>query len=349
MAGKKAATTLRIGSDSLRTNLLRALRGTVCMLALLAVALLPSCGPSHENRIVVGSKNFSEQLVLGELIAQQIENKTHLPVERRFYLAGTYICHQALLSGRIDIYPEYTGTALTTILKQHPESNPEQVYREVKNEYANRFGLTVGLPFGFDNTFAIEIRGADARRLGLKTISQAATYMPQWRAGFGYEFMERPDGYKAWAATYGIRFAKPPQIMDLGLLDRALTAKQVDLIAGNMTDGLIPVLDLFVLQDDRHYFPPYQAVPVVRQATLARHPEIAQALNELAGTISNDEMRTLNYAVDGEHRDVKEVVREFLAGDSTGSRLSGNPGNSPCSPHVDRRVGLPSLVFRTPR
>jgi len=260
----------------------------------------------------VGSKNFAEQLVLGELIAQQIENKTHLPVERRFYLAGTYICHQSLLAGRIDIYPEYTGTALEAILKEKPAGNAAQVYQQVKSDYEERFGLNVGAPFGFDNTFAIQIRGDDARRLGLKTISQAAAYTPQWRAGFGYEFMERPDGYKGWTATYGLRFAAPPRIMDLGLLDRALKEKQVDLIAGNMTDGLIPALDLFVLEDDRHYFPPYEAVPIIRQETLGRHPEIAQTLNQLAGKISNDEMRALNYAVDGEHRDVKDVVREFL-------------------------------------
>lgn len=278
----------------------------------LAATLLVSCGPARENRIVVGSKNFTEQLVLGELIAQQIENKTHLPVERRFYLAGTYICHQSLLARRIDIYPEYTGTALAAILKEKPSGSADRVYEQVKDEYARRFGLDAGTSFGFDNTFAIEIRGEDARRLGLKTISQAATYTPQWRAGFGYEFMERPDGYKGWTAAYGLRFAEAPRIMDLGLLDRALRDKQVDLIAGNMTDGLIPALDLFVLEDDRHYFPPYEAVPIIRHATLIRHPEIAQALDELAGKISNDQMRALNYAVDGEHRDVKEVVREFL-------------------------------------
>src|SRR5579863_7433260 len=282
---------------------------TLCL-----AALLPSCGPARENRIVVGSKNFTEQLVLGELIAQQIENRTHLPVERRFYLAGTYICQQAILARRIDVYPEYTGTALTAILKENLGGDREQVYALVKSEYARRFGLGVGPTLGFDDTFAIEIRGADARRLGLKTISQAAAYTPQWRAGFGYEFMERPDGYKGWAAIYGLRFAEPPRIMDLGLLDRALKDKQVDLIAGNMTDGVIPALDLFVLEDDRHYFPPYEAVPIVRQEALARHPEVGPALDALAGKISDDDMRELNYAVDGEHRDVKEVVREFRRG-----------------------------------
>src|SRR5436309_354165 len=274
--------------------------------------LLCSCGPSRENRIVVGSKNFTEQLILGEIIAQQIETQTHLAVERRFYLAGSYICHQAILGGRIDIYPEYTGTALTAILNQKPEGNREAVYQRVTSEYAPRFNLSVGEPFGFNDTFAIEIRGEDARRLGLKTISQAAAYAPQWHAGFGYEFMERPDGYKGLAATYGLRFVAPPRIMDLGLLTRALKDKQIDLIAGNATDGLIPALDLVVLEDDRHYFPPYEAVSIIRKEALARHPEIGQALDNLAGKISDDDMRQLNYAVDGQHRDAKDVVREFL-------------------------------------
>ncbi len=279
---------------------------------LLLAGLLAACGPSRATRIVVGSKNFTEQLILGEIIAQQIESKTHLPVERRFYLAGSYICHQAILGGRIDVYPEYTGTALTAILKQTPQGAGEEVYERVKSEYAQRFHLAVGAPFGFNDTFAIEIRGEDARRLGLKTISQAAAYTPQWRAGFGYEFMERPDGYKGLAATYSLRFAAPPRIMDLGLLARALKDKQIDLAAGNTTDGLIPALDLFVLEDDRHYFPPYEAVPIIRDQILTRHPEVKAALDQLGGKISDDDMRQLNYAVDGQHHDVKQVVREFL-------------------------------------
>jgi glycine betaine/choline ABC-type transport system substrate-binding protein len=282
------------------------------ILTLAVVILLASCGPPRADRIVIGSKNFTEQLVLGELIAQQIENRTHLPVERRFYLAGSYICHQAILGGRIDIYPEYTGTALTAILKLQPSSNPQQVYNQVKSEYASRFNLEVGQTFGFNDTFAIEIRGEDARRLGLTTVSQAAAYTPKWRAGFGYEFMERPDGYKGLAATYSLRFAEPPRIMDLGLLARALKDKQLDLAAGNTTDGLIPALDLFVLEDDKHYFPPYEAVPIIRKEMLALHPEVGRVLSELAGKISDDDMRQLNYAVDGQHRDVKQVVREFL-------------------------------------
>lgn len=280
------------------------------------VVLLSCCTAcNRQQRIVVGCKNFTEQNILGELIAQQIENKTHLPVERRFYLGGTYIAHQSILAGRIDIYPEYTGTALTAILKQRPtglNTGRKVVFDRVKAEYEKRFQLTLTPAFGFNDTFAIEIRGEDARRLHLETLSQAAQYTPQWRAGFGYEFMERDDGYKGLVATYGLRFAEPPRIMDLGLLTRALKDHQVDLVAGNMTDGLIPALDLFVLQDDKHYFPPYEAVPVLREQTLAAHPELRQALDELGGTISDAEMRKLNYKVDGKKQDVKEVVREFL-------------------------------------
>src|SRR5215468_7034904 len=271
-----------------------------------------SCGPPRENRIVIGSKNFTEQAILGEILAQRLEAKTSLHVERRFYLAGSFICHQAILAGRIDMYPEYTGTALTAILKQKPEGSRQGVYDRVKEEYARRFDLTLGPPLGFDDTFAIVIRGEDARRLHLQTISQAAAYTPQWRPGFGYEFMERPDGYKGLVAAYGLKFAAAARIMDLGLLTRALKEKQVDLIAGNTTDGLIPALDLAVLKDDRNYFPPYEAVAVMRQQTISRHPEVEQALDDLAGKISDQDMQRLNYSVDGNHRDLKEVVREFL-------------------------------------
>jgi glycine betaine/choline ABC-type transport system substrate-binding protein len=276
------------------------------------LAGLFGCAPRHEDRIVIGSKNFTEQLLLGEILAQHIASKTHIPVDRRFYLAGTFICQQGILAGRIDIYPEYTGTALTAILKQQPGNEAHQVYDRVKREYASRFHLAIGPPLGFNDTFAIEVRGDDARRLHLETISQAAAYTPNWRPGFGYEFMERPDGYKGLVAAYNLHFARPPRIMDLGLLTRALKDKQVDLIAGNATDGLISAFDLFVLEDDRHYFPPYEAVPVVRQETFELHPEVRGALSDLEGKISDADMRELNYAVDGQHRDPKQVVSSFL-------------------------------------
>jgi osmoprotectant transport system substrate-binding protein len=294
------------------------MRGAGLRLAVLAcvvlawVIALGSCGAVRHDEIVVGSKNFSEQALLGEIVAQQLEARTHHEVTRRFYLAGSYICQQALLAGRVDLYVEYTGTALTAILHDPLEADPAAVYERVRSEYQRRFGLDVLSSLGFNNTFAIVVRGEDARRLHLKTISDAAPFAREWRAGFGYEFMERPDGFKGLAQTYGLSFAETPRILDLGLLYRALLEKQVDIVAGNSTDGLLAARDLTMLVDDRHYFPPYEAVPVVRADALARFPEMRAALLELAGKISDEEMRRMNYEVDGEHRDIADVAREFL-------------------------------------
>jgi osmoprotectant transport system substrate-binding protein len=266
----------------------------------------------EQGAIVIGSKNFSEQALLGEILAQKLEAVTHLPVVRRFYLAGTFICQQALLAGRIDAYVEYTGTALTAILHDPMQTDAGAVLTHVREEYKRRFHLAVMPPLGFDNTFAIVVRGEDARRLGLRTILDAARYAPEWRAGFGYEFMERPDGYEGLARVYGLRFAEAPRILDLGLLYRALLDKQVDLVAGNSTDGLLAARDLAALEDNKHYFPPYEAVPIAREETFKRHPEVRAAIEDLAGKISDAEMQKMNYAVEGERRDIREVAREFL-------------------------------------
>jgi len=290
----------------------RVLLRVAAFVAAFVILALAGCYTRRGDTIVVGSKNFPEQALLGEILAQHIEARTHLRVERRFYLAGSYICHQALLAGRIDTYVEYTGTALTAILHDPIESDPAAVFQKVKQEYARRYGLEVMPSLGFNNTFAIVIRGEDARNLHIARLSDAARYTPQWRAGFGYEFMERPDGYPGLARAYGFQFAAPPRILDLGLLYRALLDKQVDLVAGNSTDGLLAARDLVILQDDKHYFPPYEAVPVVRSETLARYPEVRDAIGELAGKISDAEMQKMNYAVAGEGRDVSDVAREFL-------------------------------------
>lgn len=287
------------------------LRIAASLVALLALTLA-ACGARRGETIIVGSKNFPEQALLGEILAQHIEARTHLRVERRFYLAGSYICQQALLAARIDTYVEYTGTALTAILHDPIESDPASVFEKVKQEYMRRFGLEVMPSLGFNNTFAIVIRGEDARRLHVSTLTEAARYAPQWRAGFGYEFMERPDGYPGLARVYGLEFAAPPRILDLGLLYRALLDKQVDFVAGNSTDGLLAARDLVILQDDKHYFPPYDAVPIVREDTLARYPEVRDAIGELAGKITGAEMQKMNYAVAGKGRDVSDVAREFL-------------------------------------
>lgn len=280
---------------------------------LASLALLLTGCVSRTSGLSVGSKNFTEQLVLGELLAQYLGRFTALPIDKRFYLAGTYICHQALLAGRIDMYVEYTGTALVAILKESPTGDHAAVFNKVKDLYARRFGLEVLPSLGFDNTFAMVMRGSDARRLRLKTLSDAAAASSHLRLGVGYEFLERPDGYKGLVSKYGLKFAEAPRVMDLGLLYRALQNNQVDMVAGSNTDGLIAALDLVVLEDDRHYFPPYDAVPIVRRETLQRHPEVAAALQRLSGRISAEDMRGLNYAVDGEKKDAAAVVKDFLA------------------------------------
>lgn len=273
--------------------------------------LLLLLGCRRSGGITVGSKNFTEQLVLGELLAQMLEAFGLNPVDRRFYLAGTYICQQALLSERIDMYVEYTGTALAAVLKEKPSSDPAQVFAIVQREYARRFDLQVMPPLGFDNSFAIVTRRDVADR-NVRTLSQLAAVAPQLRMGVGYEFMERPDGYKGLVSTYGLRFAEPPRVMDLGLLYRALESRHVDVAVGSNTDGLIAALGLVVLEDDKHYFPPYEAVPIVRRQTLERYPQVREVFSQLTGRLSAEEMRRMNYAVDGEKKDAAVVVRDFL-------------------------------------
>jgi osmoprotectant transport system substrate-binding protein len=277
-----------------------------------AVLIAAATGCSGRHRLTVGSKNFTEQLVLGELLAQLLEGASPEPIDRRFYLAGSYICHQALLAGRIDTYVEYTGTALTAILKDPPSADHQQVFERVKSEYARRFGLEVMPSLGFNNTFAMAMRGEQARELKLRTLSDLSAVAPKLRLGVGYEFLERPDGFPGLAKTYGLRFAESPRVMDLGLLYRALQAKQVDVVAGSNTDGLIAALGLVVLEDDRHYFPPYDAVPIVRRDALERYPSMRRVFGQLAGKLTAQDMRRLNYAIDGEKKDVTVVVREFL-------------------------------------
>lgn len=275
------------------------------------LTLLAACG--GPQRIVVGSKNFIESDLLAEIVAQQIERRTGLSVERRLHLGGSFVCHQAITTGAIDVYVEYTGTAFTAILKQSPIADPDSVFRFVSAEYERRFRVQWTAPFGFNNTFAILVRRADATRYHLRTISDLAAVAPRLRAGFGYEFLERQDGFQGLARTYGLRFAQPPTSMDLGLTTRALADGKVDVIAGNSTDGQIAVLDLVQLSDDRGYFPPYQAAPLVRDAVLERHPAVAQALAELGGKISDAEMRRLNALADVQHRDIAEIARDWLA------------------------------------
>jgi len=290
----------------------QALRVLYPLYLLSAFCFVSSCNkPASPPTITIGSKFFTEQVVLAELLAQHIESKTGIHVIRKANLGGTLLVHKALLSGDLDLYVEYTGTALTAVLNESPQGDPAAIYNRAKQLYANRFQLEVTEPLGFDNTFAMVIRGDDADRLHLHNISDIAPLAPKWRAGVGYEFLERPDGFPGWSARYHLRFAAPPRVMDLGLIYRALVDHQVDIVAGNSTDGLIDSLHLVALEDDLHYFPPYDAVPVVRQSTLAKFPQLRPALADLAGKLTAADMRRLNAQVDVEQRDVATVVRSF--------------------------------------
>jgi len=275
----------------------------------LIALLLAGCG--RPARIVVGSKNFTEQVLLGEILAQQIERRLGVPVERRLNLGGTLLAHEALTSGSIDLYPEYTGTALTTILKQPPVADPAAALAQVRREYQRRWHLDWLSPLGFDDTFAMIVDRKTAEAAGLSTLSQAAAAR-SWRLGAGYEFEQRPDGLDGLLKTYGLRLDGAPVTMDLGLLYQALTSGKVGMIAANSTDGMASVLPVTILRDDRRYFPSYECAVVIRDEALRQYPQVKAALEELSGRISDDVMRRLNYQVDGLHRTVPEVARSFL-------------------------------------
>jgi osmoprotectant transport system substrate-binding protein len=288
----------------------------LCLLSILNLLFLSGCHKTQHTHLTIGSKFFTEQVILAELLAQHIEARTGIHVDRKSNLGGTLLCQKALLSGDLDLYVEYTGTALTAVLNESPSPDPRDVYNRVKQLYAQRFNLEVTEPLGFENTFAMVVRGEDAQRLHLRNISDIVPLAPKMRAGFGFEFLERPDGFRGWSQLYGLHFAAPPSVMDLGLIYRALVDKKVDVVAGNSTDGLIDALRLVPLVDDKHYFPPYDAVPIVRRDALTRFPQLRAALAALANKISADEMRHLNSEVDANQRDAAGVVRAFRASKS---------------------------------
>ena len=277
---------------------------------LIILAIFHSC--SAGSGLVVGSKNFTENLLLAEIMAQHLEASTGISVERRLNLGGTFLCHQALRSGQIDLYPEYTGTALTAILNRPVIRDPDEVYKTVSASYERDFAAVWMRPFGFNNTFAIVVAGSSARTNGLRTISDLGPVAPQLTLGFNFEFFERRDGYQGLIDTYELSFQEEPKTMDMSLVYAALRDGKIDVGVGNSTDGLISALGLHVLQDDRGYFPPYDAAPVVRAEALEEHPAIGPALNRLGGMLTEEEMRRWNYEVDGNQRPVAEVAREVL-------------------------------------
>ena len=294
-------------------------RSPLCFLTVLSVlslVALAGCRKTQKSHLTIGSKFFTEQVILAELLAQHIEARTGVHVDRKSNLGGTLLCQKALLAGDLDLYVEYTGTALTAVLNESPSGDAHDIYDRVKQGYAQRFNLEVTEPLGFENTFAMVVRGDDSRSLQLHNTSDVVPFAPKMRAGFGFEFLERPDGFRGWSQLYGLHFAAPPSVMDLGLIYRALVDKKVDIVAGDSTDGLIDALHLVALIDDKHYFPPYDAVPIVRRDALARFPQLGAALADLANKISADEMRHLNAEVDADQRDAAAVVHAFRASKS---------------------------------
>lgn len=270
-------------------------------------------GPSSADGMTVriGTKNFTEQLILGELMAQLIEAHTDLRVERRFNLGGTMICHGALKSGEIDVYPEYTGTALAAILKQSVIVDPGQAYETVAHEYRQRFSAEWLRPFGFNNTYAITVRKSDATSQNLRTISDLIPISRTLRAGFTAEFSERPDGYPGLRRAYGLEFREALDL-DPALMYQAIAKREVDVICAFATDGRIAAFDLQPLRDDRGFFPPYQAAPVIRTEVLNVHPELRQVLDLLAGRLDDSTMQRLNFEVDEKKRSPADVARNFL-------------------------------------
>jgi osmoprotectant transport system substrate-binding protein len=274
------------------------------------VLLLSSCG--HENSIVVGSKNFTEQLVLGEIAAQQLERKLHVKVSRKLNLGGTLLAHEAIVHGDIDIYPEYTGTSASVVLKKNIEGDPAQVYMAVKDAYLERFSLVLLPPLGFNDTFAMVVRRADAQRLASPDLSSAASR--KWRLGVGYEFLTRPDGLQTLDKAYSLQWEGTPRSMDLGLLYQALQQRKVDMAAGNSTDAQLAGSKFTVLRDDRKVFPPYNACFVVRRSLIQQRREVGWALSMLSNHISDETMRELNRRVEEDRQPIEKVAREFLAG-----------------------------------
>jgi glycine betaine/choline ABC-type transport system substrate-binding protein len=282
------------------------------LLFFLLFLLMPGCtDDKNKATIRIGSKNFTEQFILAEIMAQMIENRTTLNVERIFNLGGTMICHNALVNGEIDLYAEYTGTALTAIMKREVVTDPDQAYQSVSRHYLKNYQLKWLQPFGFNNTYALTLRGSDARENGWTKISDLVTTSARLKAGFTAEFTERPDGYPGLKDSYGLAFQSVKD-MDPALMYKAIAEMEVDVICAFSTDGRIKAYDLYPLEDDRHFFPPYSAAPVIRLDTAHRYPEVEEALNQLAGIIDNRIMQHLNYAVDETDKSPEAVARKFL-------------------------------------
>ncbi|MDE2490801.1 MAG: glycine/betaine ABC transporter substrate-binding protein [Elusimicrobia bacterium] len=281
------------------------------LLAASAAALLLSSCARGPAPLVVASKPFTESEIVGEMIAQLAESDG-VKVERRFYLGGG-VCFAGLKRGDVDAYVEYTGTGLVDLLGEPPRRDPAEVFARVKKVFKKRWNLTWEPPLGFDNTYALVVRGGYAKKHGLETISDLKKVPGGLVCGFDLEFADRPDGWKGLKAAYGLKACREIRQMTPGLMYGALSAGKVDVISGYATDGRIASYGLKVLDDDEHFFPPYQAAPLLGPNALKKDPKLAAHLQALAGRIGGDEMRALNAEVDAGHRRVRDVARDFLA------------------------------------
>jgi osmoprotectant transport system permease protein len=318
LAGAIPAAGMALAVDFVLGRVERSPKSTgAAALGLLAATLLGTLllSPGNQKpRVRVGSKNFTEQVILGEIVATQLESRG-FSVDRRLNLGGTSICHEAILAGSLDVYVEYSGTALLDVLKKPVAGSQEETLDMVREGY-RRLGLEVGPRLGFSDSFALVV----SRRFsegGVRRISDLTPRAATLRVGLFGEFLERADGLPALLSAYGFRLGVPPREMDLGLLYASLTHGGVDVVVGNSTDGLIHRLGLVVLEDDRHFFPPYDAIAVTSTRSLAQHPGLRASLDELQDRIGEEAMRTMNDRVDGERLSPAEVAHAFL---STGGK-----------------------------
>ena len=278
------------------------LKGCIVLLAF-------ACGTAAAQTVRVGSKNFTEQFVLAELYAQALE-AAGIKVERKINLGGTLIAHKALEEKEIDFYPEYTGTILLAVLKQETMTDRKAVYDKVKSEYAAK-GLVVLNETPFQNTYNMVVRPETAAQYKLETLTDLARVSKELKLGAGPEFRDRKDGIPGLKSKYGMEFKEDLQLA-IGLRYQALKNDQIQIVNGYSTDGMISAMKLKRLKDDKGLWPPYYVVPVVRKETLDANPKIADVLNRVSALLDEASMAEMNYKVDGEKMEPKDVARDFL-------------------------------------
>jgi osmoprotectant transport system substrate-binding protein len=282
------------------------------MAALALPMVLSGCGSA--DTITVGSKDFSENIVLGEIFAQLIEAKTELKVNRKLNMGGTFVNFEAIKNGQIDLYPEYTGTGLTAQLEMDVITDPDEAYRVVAEEFDSQFGIKWLEPLGFNNTYAVAVTDEVYQEYGVETVSDLVDAAPNLVFGAEHEFFDRQDGFEGLVDVYGLTFKGDPQKMNVSLKYQAMGNGDIDVTDAFSTDGQILQYKLKILEDDQNFFPPYYAAPIIRNETLEKHPELEEVLNALSGLIDDDAMTQLNYQIDVENKDVAAVAKDFLEG-----------------------------------